>query len=171
MFNNTKLSKINAFIILVIIVLIICMIAVLVKKFSKMRPDRPNGEYNIKTPLQGDAKHMNLCPSGCYRGTCQKGTGNCKYDFQCEYCADKKTNNFYVEFDNDRQILPLYEEEKHMNNKQKSTLNNMIEENNKYINDLNKKINNMNNEDNVNNVNTEDNINNYSNSSSKTIYS
>jgi len=105
-----------------------------------MRSYKPNEDYDIQTPLQGDAKHMNLCPSGCYRGFCKKGTGQCKYDFQCEYCADKTTNTFYVEFDNDREILPLYEEQKKMNNSQKNTLNEMIEKNNHYINELNLRI-------------------------------
>lgn len=144
--NNKKLnilntlSTLNTFIILIIIIILICIIAVFFIKFSKMRSDKPSEEYDILTPLKGNAKNMNLCPSGCSLGACQKGIGQCKYDFQCEYCADKNTNTFYVEFDNDREILPLYEEEKHMNNGQKNTLNEMIHKNNNYINELNKRI-------------------------------
>lgn len=152
MSNNIKLNKVNnikmnplnnltSFFILIIVILIIYLISTLFIHFSTMRSDKISEEYDIQTPLQGNAKNMNLCPSGCYRGFCQKGKGECKYDFQCEFCADKKTNTFYVEpGNNTRQILPLYEEENHMNNKQKSELNVMIEKNNNYINELNKRI-------------------------------
>jgi len=146
--NNKKmntLNNINPFFILIIIIIIITLLSILFMHFSNMRSDKPSDEYDIQTPLQGDAKHMNLCPTGCNRGFCQKGEGQCKYDFQCEFCADKKTNTFYVEpDDNKRQILPLYEEEKKMNNSQKNSLNEMIEKNNNYINELNKRIGMMN---------------------------
>jgi hypothetical protein len=123
------------------------MVSILITKFKS---NKPSNEYEIMMPLQGDAKHMNLCPTGCSLGVCKKGSGQCKYDFQCEYCSDKNTNTFYVEFDNDREILPLYEEEKKMNNSQKNTLNDMIKTNNDYISELNKKIVMMNNDINGN---------------------
>lgn len=148
MSNNIKdnsLNKLTPFFVLVIVILIICLISTLFINFGNMRSDKISKEYDIQTPLQGDAKHMNLCPSGCYRGLCQKEKGECKYDFQCEFCSDEKTNTFYVEpDDNKRQILPLYEEDHNMNNKQKSRLNEMIEKNNNYINELNKRISMMN---------------------------
>lgn len=149
MTNNIKVNKGNkinmeSFFYLIIIILIICFVSILFINFSNMRSDKPSEEYEIQTPLKGDAKNMNLCPTGCDRGVCKKGTGQCKYDFQCEFCADKTTNTFYVEFDNDREILPLYEEEKKMNNSQKNTLNEMIDKNNDYINELNKRIGMMN---------------------------
>jgi hypothetical protein len=147
MFYNKNSSKMNTFIIIVIIILIICFVSILITKFKS---NKPSNEYEIMMPLQGDAKHMNLCPTGCSLGVCKKGSGQCKYDFQCEYCSDKNTNTFYVEFDNDREILPLYEEEKKMNNSQKNTLNDMIKTNNDYIGELNKKIVMMNNDINGN---------------------
>ena len=148
MANNTQIdipktsnSYMTTFFILIIIILIICLISFFFIKFSKMSTNEVSSEYEIITPLSGNAKNMNLCPSGCYRGVCKKGTGQCNYDFQCEFCADSKTNNFYVEPNNNmRQILPLYEEENKLNNYQKNSLNELIYKNNNYINQLNKKI-------------------------------
>jgi hypothetical protein len=95
-------------------------------------------------PIKGDSsKDMNYCLDGCVRGACKLSSNNpksCKYDFQCEYCQDKDTNMFYVDFNQEREILPLYEEQKNLNYSQDQLLNDQIEENNEYIKKLNKQI-------------------------------
>ena len=93
-------------------------------------------------PLKDNAKNMNLCLPGCVRGTCTQPNKNknfCNYDFQCQYCQDKKTNMFYVNFDNEKEIVPIYEE-KSLNYKETELLNNLIKKDNDYIHLLNKQI-------------------------------
>ena len=47
---------------------------------------------------------------------------------------------FYVEFNKEREILPLYEEQKNMNLSQITLLNQSINSNNKYIDQINNKL-------------------------------
>ena len=127
-----------------IFIIIIFLIIGLVMLYSKNAVSSPNNykgmkSYQVLTPIKDNGRHMNLCPSGCIRGVCNNG-GNCKYDFQCQYCQDPRTNMFYVNFDKEREILPVYEESKNLKKREKRLLNEVIEENNEYIDKLNKDI-------------------------------
>ena len=136
--NKNNKKNINIlFILLAIVIIIIIFVSIFIFNFNKKQEAKV---YNVLMPLQGDAQNMNICPKGCIRGNCNRKNGDCKYDFQCQYCSDAKTNNFYVEFNDERKIVPLYEEEDKLKNKQKNKLNEEIEKNNTYIELLNKKI-------------------------------
>jgi hypothetical protein len=131
--------------VIIIIIIIIVLIISLLSKYSNIDDiDDEMHSYNVNTPAKANGKNMNYCLPGCVRGTCKENNNNnnCKYDFQCQYCQDKDTNMFYVNFDNERTIVPLYEEERDdkLNNKQESELNESIKKNNIYINQLNHKI-------------------------------
>jgi hypothetical protein len=113
--------------------------------FAKLTNNIDSGfkEYTvINNPLKDKSKDMNYCLPGCVRGSCKPNNqkNSCKYGFQCQYCQDLKTNMFYVDFNDEREIIPLYEEDKKLNYRQKNRLNESIEKNNKYIELLNKKI-------------------------------
>ena len=100
-------------------------------------------EYNVETPIKASGKNMNYCKPGCVRGVCNRKDltkNHCIHDFDCNYCQDKDTNMFYVNFNNDRYIIPLYEEEHKLNKNQVSQLNKDIKINNNYIHQLNNKI-------------------------------
>ena len=109
-------------------------------------------QYDIVLPYMKSAKDAIICPIGCVRGRCNKintnqntttttatNQNNCKYDFQCNYCQDKDTTLMYVDFNNNRTLQPIYEEEG-LSPFQKRTLNDEIDDNNKYIKELNKTI-------------------------------
>ena len=147
--NNVKPVKSNIFLSIIILVFFLAVISYLIyclKNNSNNNGIKGIKEYkvldnNIELPLKGDGKNMNLCLPGCIRGVCgQKGKNNCKYDFQCQYCQDVKTNMFYVNFDKEREIVPLYEEERNLTIPQKNLLNDEIIKNNEYIHKLNDKI-------------------------------
>ncbi len=131
---------------LFIIFLIIIFIALFVRLAFPIEQDIK--EYTITK--SGNGKGMNMCPPGCLRGSCHKINNPikdaCKYNFQCQYCQDKTTNNFYVSsnMDQEKEILPIYEEQQHLTISQKDLLNDAIKENNQYIIDINKKIMDMN---------------------------
>jgi hypothetical protein len=128
--------------ILIGIILFVIIFIGLIVKFSTIFKDQ-HTQYQVMMPLKGGAQNMNPCLPGCIRGTCNtsaKLKNNCKYDFQCQYCQDKKTDMFYVNFDNEREILPIYEEEGKLNLTQTQLLNKSIDKNNKYIDLLNSKI-------------------------------
>ena len=140
MYNKKNNHALNSFIIVIGIILIILLIGVFYIIYGSMRKNETE-EYKVLTPLKGDGKNMNLCPTGCIRGSCSnKSSDNCKYDFQCQYCQDATTNMFYVEFNKEREILPLYEEQKNMNLSQITLLNQSINSNNKYIDQINNKL-------------------------------
>ena len=131
--------------IVVIIIGIIMIIILLLSKFSNIdKIDDEMHSYYVQTPVRAEGKNMNYCLPGCVRGNCKKNNvkNSCKYDFQCQYCQDKNTNMFYVNFDNERTIVPIYEEERSnkLNQKQESELNKTIKNNNIYITQLNNKI-------------------------------
>ncbi len=95
-------------------------------------------------PRSGDGKNFLLCPKGCDRSMCkEKNTkeGHCQYDFQCQYCEDRHTHQFYVggNYENETKIIPTYEQNP-IREEDISPLNKDIEENNKYVNQLNEKI-------------------------------
>lgn len=113
-------------------------------------------EYTISTPIDYPAKNMNDCPTGCLRGVCspdikaeQSEEGNsCEYDFQCNYCRDPSTNQFYVNFEQNqkRKIVPVYEEEM-LGTIAEKKLNEEIKKNNQYIKKLNAHIKEINEEE------------------------
>ena len=131
--------------IIIVIVFVILFIALFVK-YSGLFKHR---EYTVLPPIKGDGTNMNMCLDGCIRGTCKRTKNptskNCKYDYQCQYCQDKKTDMFYVDTDLDieAEIKPIYEEE-HMKKNKIDKLNKEIKKNNEYINVLNNKIHIMN---------------------------
>jgi hypothetical protein len=132
-----------AFTVLIFIIVILLIIG-LVMLYSKNAVSSPSNykgmkSYQVLTPIKDDGGNMNLCPSGCVRGVCNKGA-NCKYDFQCQYCQDPSTNMFYVNFDHSRRILPVYAEEETLNYSEIQLLNRSIDKNNKYIDMLNDRI-------------------------------
>jgi hypothetical protein len=130
---------------IILLLIMIILIILLLSKYSNLDilESEENNVYYVQTPAHADGKNMNYCLSGCVRGTCKKSNNknSCKYDFQCQYCQDNKTNMFYVNFDDERRIVPLYEEEEGvLNNSQENLLNDSIKENNIYIGQLNNKI-------------------------------
>ena len=129
-----------SFIALFLIIILITILSFIIYKFSPINHiDSEMHEYEVSLPLTGNGNNMNLCPSGCVRGTCVKGK-KCTYDFQCQYCYDQKTKMFYANFDQARNILPVLQEEKRLSVLQKDDLNIMIDDNNKYIKKLNTQI-------------------------------
>ena len=138
--NNLLYSSIALF----LIIILITILSFIIYKFSPINQiDSEMHEYNVSLPLSGNGNNMNWCPSGCVRGMCKKGK-ECVYDFQCQYCEDKKTKMFYVNFDQERNILPVLQEEKRLSESQKDDLNMMISDNNQYIKKLNAQIRKMN---------------------------
>lgn len=142
--NNNKNGS-NYFYALLLFIGLIILILIFIKIYYTFNvvgvvDDSEMKSYNILTPIHGDGKNMNLCPKGCIRGACNKKMGGCNYDFQCQYCNDQKTNMFFVDMNDERQIIPLYEEEEKLNSNQKNRLNESISKNNEYIEILNKKI-------------------------------
>ena len=103
--------------------------------------------YTIQQiPKGNSSENMDMCKQGCVRGRCthkntNKNTKNgCKYDFQCNYCKDKETDQFYIDLTNYEELQPIYDEQKKISTSQTEDLNNIIQENNEYINELNDKI-------------------------------
>jgi len=92
------------------------------------------------------SKNLDLCKRGCVRGVCKNNKNNsnlkgfCKYDFQCNYCKDRKTNQFYVDLTNYEEVLPDYNIQEELSKNQSEDLNNEINDNNDYIDELNNKI-------------------------------
>ncbi len=100
--------------------------------------------YDIQLPKQGDGKNFLLCPNGCDRGICtnkQDSKDNCLFNFQCQYCEDQKTGQFYVSgnYQNELKILPTYNQ-KEIRTDDFDLLNQDIKKNNEYIRQLNEKI-------------------------------
>jgi len=132
----------DGFIILFLIIILVIIIITIFSKFMHNNNDMKS--YQVLMPIKDtSSEDMNYCLGGCIRGACKLPSNNpksCKYDFQCEYCQDEDTNMFYVDFDQEREILPIYEEQKKLNYSQDQLLNRQIEENNEYIKKLNKQI-------------------------------
>lgn len=140
-----------------ILCLAIIFVILFIYIFAKIIVENDMKSYDVLLPIKGNGENMNNCLPNCIRGVCKKNNLNiynqeqeedsnsCKFDFQCQYCQDKKTNMFYVDFnsEHEKEILPLYEEED-LNLVQQNELNKQIEQNNEYINELNKRIKNMN---------------------------
>jgi len=131
-------------VIFIVIVIFILIMVLLYSKFAHLENiDDEMLSYQVLTPIKSNAKNMNYCLDGCVRGACNKKNSkknSCNFDFQCQYCQDKKTNMFYVNFDDEKNIVPLYEEESLLNDDQKILLNKAIKKNNIYIDQLNSRI-------------------------------
>jgi hypothetical protein len=117
-------------------------------KVVKEKEEAELKKYSIKMPVKGNGKNMNNCPIGCVRGACKhhnnKLSHMCTFDYQCQYCNDRKTNMFYVsgDYEYDKEINPKYAE--HQKPTELDNLNNSIKNNNIYINELNTSIKKMN---------------------------
>ncbi len=133
--------------------LILFFVIVLIYIFVRLIQDtiRQNEiikKYEITTPHQGDGKNFIKCPIGCSRGVCvdkeknkEGKIGICQYDFQCQYCEDAGTGQFYVSgnYDNQKKIIPTYEQ-KEIREDDFDRLNQDIQKNNDYVKKLNEEI-------------------------------
>ncbi len=148
--KNNLISNIAVF---VVVILILCFIGNYIMKVVKEKEDAELKKYTITMPVKGNGQNMNNCPRGCVRGVCKHKNNNnnklshmCTFDYQCQYCNDRKTNMFYVsgDYENEKEIVPKYAE--HQQPSELDNLNNSIKNNNVYINELNSAIKKMNNE-------------------------
>lgn len=147
--KNNLISNIAVF---VVVILILCFIGNYIMKVVKEKEDAELKKYTITMPVKGNGQNMNNCPRGCVRGACKHKNNNnklshmCTFDYQCQYCNDRKTNMFYVsgDYENEKEIVPKYAE--HQQPSELDNLNNSIKNNNVYINELNSAIKKMNNE-------------------------
>jgi hypothetical protein len=152
--NNTqKNNLISNIAVFVVVILILCFIGNYIMKVVKEKEDAELKKYTITMPVKGNGQNMNNCPRGCVRGACKHKNNNnnklshmCTFDYQCQYCNDRKTNMFYVsgDYENEKEIVPKYAE--HQQPSELDNLNNSIKNNNVYINELNSAIKKMNNE-------------------------
>lgn len=130
-------------IVLIIIILLYLMYYVTIYTNIFNNTDTKTREYRI-TKGNLASKDLDLCKRGCVRGVCKtknsKSKDLCKYDFQCNYCKDRKMNNFYVDLTNYEEVLPDYDVQEELSKSQINDLNYEISENNEYIDELNKKI-------------------------------
>lgn len=134
----------SIFIIVVCVVIILYLFFTLLK--NKMKEDKEMKKYFIlKEAKTGDGKNFLDCPLGCDRGICKtkdsKNMNHCQYNFQCQYCEDRNTHQFYVgaNFENEQKIIPTYSQ-KEIRSEDVFPLNKDIQNNNEYIKQLNKKI-------------------------------
>ena len=137
--NNIGLTIILFILIIIVIFIIVIIFA---KVHAIYNPYKGILAYNIEMPIKDDGKGMNLCLPGCVRGVCNtksSSKNSCKYDFQCSRCQDPSTNMFYVNFNNEKDIVPIYEEEA-LTYTETTLLNKAIHKNNEYINQLNNRI-------------------------------
>jgi hypothetical protein len=142
------------FVEIILLLFIVFLIIIFIALFIKLSFPIEHDIKEFSIIKSGNGQNMNLCPIGCNRGSCQKlnnkqlsGLNNyCKYNFQCNYCQDRVTNQFYVHPDltNEKEILPIYEESKYLVINQTDLLNEDIKKNNEYIIDINNKIKKMN---------------------------
>ena len=143
--NNQSNDKIlNLFVIVLILLSVFYIIYYLVNFTTIFK--NSNNNVKIYNYIKGNnaSKDLDLCKKGCQRGVCKiKNSNNkhfCKYDFQCNYCKDRKTNNFYVDLTNYEEVLPDYDVQDELSINQSEDLNDEIKKNNDYIDDLNDKI-------------------------------
>lgn len=144
---NNKIYIYKNFLTIFIFVIILIAIFLIIELCIKYRAKKEHVYYDVLTPLVDDGKNMKYCLNGCIRGMCNKNIKNkkgCKYNFQCSYCQDKPTRTFYTRFNKEKKIVPIYDKSKKLNSKQKSILNQKIDENNIYVKLLNKKIDTLN---------------------------
>ena len=143
--NNQDSSKIQNIIIIALIICALFFIIYYIINHTNIynKKETETHTYNI-TKGNLASPYLDVCKKGCTRGVCRTKNLNskelCKYDFQCNYCKDRNTKNFYVDLTNYEEVQPIYSVQEELNNKQRNSLNVEIEENNDYIDDLNDKI-------------------------------
>ena len=143
--NNQDSSKIQNIIIIAFIICALFFIIYYIINHTNIynKKETETHTYNI-TKGNLASPYLDVCKKGCTRGVCRTKNSNskelCKYDFQCNYCKDRNTKNFYVDLTNYEEVQPIYSVQEELNNKQRNSLNVEIEENNDYIDDLNNKI-------------------------------
>ena len=146
--NNQDSSKIQNIIIIALIICALFFIIYYIINHTNIynKKETETHTYNI-TKGNLASPYLDVCKKGCTRGVCRTKNSNskelCKYDFQCNYCKDRNTKNFYVDLTNYEEVQPIYSVQEELNNKQRNSLNVEIEENNDYIDDLNDKIRNI----------------------------
>jgi len=149
--NNQSNDKVlNLIVIVFILICVFYIVYYIVNKTDYIIQHDKNARiYNIMKGNQA-SNDLDLCKFGCERGVCKLKNKNknhsknhphlCKYDFQCNYCKDRKTNNFYVDLTNYEEVLPDYDLQDELSKTQSESLNDEIKQNNEYIDDLNDKI-------------------------------
>jgi hypothetical protein len=143
--QQNNITSYNFFgIVFFVIILMIIMLSIyfIINKTNLIVKDKDLKEYTYPYPKSFVSNYLDKCPLGCIRGVCKRMENNseCKYDYQCSYCTDRKTGRFFVDFGKRDEILPVYEEQTKLSSNQSSALNREIEENNEYIHDLNEEI-------------------------------
>ncbi len=147
------LEKITLFFLLLII---LCFIIYFFVKLIQKTLNESNlimKVYDFQLPKQGDGKNFLLCPLGCKRGICENkinNKDNCLFDFQCQYCEDRESGQFYVSsnYQNQFKIIPTYSQ-KEIRTDDFDILNEDIKKNNEYVRQLNLKIKDQNNINNL----------------------
>jgi hypothetical protein len=155
---NKKNSNIDSRIIVIILSCILFLFVFYILIFKIVPYNKGSKIYNIELPMHADAKNKNLCPPNCIRGRCNllykpqeedeeeekqyntKKISKCKYDYQCNYCKDPNTNQFYVNNYKEKEIINELEKKPHLTPIQKHILNDDINGYNEYIHKLNNKI-------------------------------
>ena len=135
--------------ILIFIVLIITgiILSILISNYNNNTVKNYYSNLPFKSIIQDNAKNMNPCPIGCVRGVCShkerctnpQQQNCCVYDFQCNYCKDKVTENYYLNSNVNPRLTRAYNKNK-INNRQTEILNKKIKKQNDYIQKLNKEI-------------------------------
>lgn len=133
-------------IILIFIVLLITgiIISLLISDYNENKIKKYYSDLSFNSIIKDNGSNLKNCPDGCVRGICThknnciNPTKNncCVYDFQCNYCKDKYTNNYYLDtVSNPKLTIDYNNNIKNINN-----LNVRIKKQNDYINKLNKEI-------------------------------
>lgn len=133
----------NMIFFIIIITLILILAYYFVNRTNLIIPKPQIKEYAIQqTPKGFQSNGMKFCTKGCSRGTCKKNDvpDGCRHDFECSYCTDRRTRQFYVDLTNYEKLTPTLDEQDKISNTQSETLNDHIEKNNDYIDELNNKI-------------------------------
>lgn len=132
---------------MIILVLVMVIIYIFVRLIQQtIKENQLIKKYEIVLPRQGDGRNFIKCPVGCQRGVCvdknkEGKIGFCQYDFQCQYCEDERTGQFYVggNYANEKKIIPTYEQ-KEIRDDDFDRLNKDIQKNNEYVKKLNEEI-------------------------------
>ena len=135
---------------LIVMIIVVILIGFGIYYFMKnyiMTSDTTK-EYGIVYPYKGDGKNFIKCPRGCYRSSClikdnkEIPKDGCKFDFQCEYCKDDFTQNFYASDLRKRFIIPAVTatQEDDMKKSDYGLLNDDINKYNEDIKEINQQI-------------------------------
>jgi len=135
-------------IVLIFIVLIITgiIISILIANYNNNTIKNYYSNLPFQSIIKDNAQNMTNCPKGCNRGVCANKDkchhpykdNCCVYDFQCNYCKDPITQNYYLDSNINPRLTIAYK--KNANNKDIDELNEKIKKQNEYIQKLNKEI-------------------------------